>query len=159
MGIIKFKGQVVYEGPLARVKMVDNWCDSMATYYPYLGLHYFENGELRWRTWHVEGMFEPSDYKHLLVYPDKDQESKLDAMDEDRRQEEAAKKLDYHKKVRVVRGRKYPIGMEGEVFWMGNTQFGLRLGLRLLDDKRIFIDAKNVQCVEWLDKWGGGEDD
>ena len=47
--------------------------------------------------------------------------------------------------VKVVRGRKVPIGTEGKVFWVGTTQFGKRIG---------FKDAKDV--THWT-AWGNFE--
>ena len=34
MGLIKYRGEVIYSGPLAEVEFDKNWCDSMAEYYP-----------------------------------------------------------------------------------------------------------------------------
>ncbi len=51
------------------------------------------------------------------------------------------------KTVQVVRGRKLPIGTVADVFWMGPDKYkkyGKRVGLRLLDGTKVFIDAANV---------------
>ena len=36
MGLIKYRGEVIYSGPLAEVEFDKNWCDSMAEYYPHM---------------------------------------------------------------------------------------------------------------------------
>jgi CubicO group peptidase (beta-lactamase class C family) len=55
--------------------------------------------------------------------------------------------------VRVVKGRKVEVGTVGEVFWAGRDQFKRgpwgrreieRVGIRLLDGSRVFLDAGNV---------------
>ena len=46
--------------------------------------------------------------------------------------------------VRVARGRKVPIGTIGDVFWMGQNQWGLRCGIRDADGKTHWTAAKNL---------------
>lgn len=64
--------------------------------------------------------------------------------------EKEAKKVDWAKMVKVVRGRKVPIGTVAEVFWYGANRFGgFSVGLRHADGSRVFTDAKNVEVVNW----------
>jgi len=49
-------------------------------------------------------------------------------------------------RVRVVRGRKIPVGVEGECFWVGNSGFGVRVGLKI-QGETFWTDAKNVEAV------------
>lgn len=48
------------------------------------------------------------------------------------------------KAVRVVRGRKVPIGTEARVFWYGDSGFGPSVGLELVNGSKVFTAAKNV---------------
>lgn len=48
--------------------------------------------------------------------------------------------------VRVVKGRKVPIGTEGTVFWAGDSTWGLRIGLDF-GGQREFISADNVEVL------------
>lgn len=62
-----------------------------------------------------------------------------------RRAEEATPRRG--KRVRVVRGRKVPVGTEGEVIWYGDKGWGLRVGVR--DDAGTvhWVDAKYVEVL------------
>ena len=42
MGVIKFKGKVVFEGPIAKMDIHSNWDNSMAEYYPYVVVTYVD---------------------------------------------------------------------------------------------------------------------
>lgn len=152
MGVIKFKGEVVYEGPLAHGKMNDNWCNSMCEYYPNLSVFFFEkpeDTEVKHQFISVKNLNEPTDYRHLEYIYDDGQFARYHIMLEQRRMREEARRLDYHKMVRVVRGRKVPIGTEGEIFWMTNAdRYGRRrIGLRLKDDSRVFLASSNVKTI------------
>jgi hypothetical protein len=59
-------------------------------------------------------------------------------------------------KVKVVRGKKVPIGTLGTVKWAGNTRYGPSVGLVLqgeegLDQGLTFVDAKNVEVLDEQD--------
>lgn len=67
------------------------------------------------------------------------------------------------KTVRVVKGRKVPIGTVAEVTWYGPGKiFGgsarrqgtppMRVCLRVDDDDRVFLDASNVQVISNVDE-------
>lgn len=45
MGIVKLNGKTIYDGPIARFEYVDNWCNSMATYYPYVRIYTLESDD------------------------------------------------------------------------------------------------------------------
>lgn len=47
--------------------------------------------------------------------------------------------------VKVVKGRKVPIGTIGEVFWYGETRYGPRVGFITSGDEKFFTAASNVQ--------------
>ena len=68
----------------------------------------------------------------------------------------------FGKTVRVVKGRKVPVGTVGEVFWVGEQrQYGyryyrspfagtpMRVGIRTADGTRHFLAADNVEVVGW----------
>jgi hypothetical protein len=52
-------------------------------------------------------------------------------------------------RVRVVKGRKVPNGTEGECFWVGETQYGTRIGIR--DDAGTvhWTAATNAVALDW----------
>lgn len=69
-----------------------------------------------------------------------------------------ARKPKFGRLVRVLKGRKVPVGTQGEVFWEGKSAAGVskygtwgkqreRIGIRLQDGSRIFIDADNVEVL------------
>ncbi len=63
------------------------------------------------------------------------------------RAEQEAKTPTRGKTVKVVKGRKVAKGLEGRVFWYGQTQFGYRVGIELADGKKVFTATSNVEVV------------
>lgn len=49
--------------------------------------------------------------------------------------------------VKVVKGRKVPIGTTGEVFWVGEGQYGWRLGFLDAEGITHWIAVSNVEAV------------
>lgn len=49
-------------------------------------------------------------------------------------------------RVRVVAGRKIPVGVEGDCFWVGSTRFGVRVGFKF-QGETFWTDANNVEAV------------
>lgn len=152
MGVVKFKGEVVYEGPLAAFNISDGWNNSMAEYYPTASIHYVANEELRHQPLLVPNFTEPFNQRICFdIELDQSQVHDLNRIVQARKDAEEAKIVRLHKVVKVVRGRKVKIGTEGEVFWMGNSGFGPSVGLRLMDGSKVFTALKNVETVT-LDK-------
>lgn len=60
---------------------------------------------------------------------------------------EKAKEPAKGKRVKVVRGRKVPIGTEGDCFWLGESRYGHRLGLKTSAGETVWVDAKNCEAV------------
>jgi hypothetical protein len=60
---------------------------------------------------------------------------------------EEAARLEKGKRVRVVRGRKVPHGTEGEVFWVGYTRYGRRVGFTGTDGQTYWTAASNVEVI------------
>lgn len=58
-----------------------------------------------------------------------------------------AKTIARYKDVRVVKGRKVPIGTTGRVFWYGPTQYGYRVGIETASGERMFTAASNVEVI------------
>lgn len=48
--------------------------------------------------------------------------------------------------VKVVRGRKVPIGTVGECFWVGESTWGKRIGMKV-NGATVWVDYKNVEAV------------
>lgn len=152
MGLIKFKGVVVYEGPLAEFKTHANWNNSMGEYYPYASITYVvDNDEVKWTIIKVDAFIQPEQKELFSIQLDTNQVDDLARIIKARKDKEEAKIIRLHKVVKVVQGRKVPIGTEGEVFWMGDSGYGMSVGLRLIDGKKVFTAMKNVEVVQ-LDK-------
>jgi hypothetical protein len=66
------------------------------------------------------------------------------ALEADRKREAATPRRG--KTVKVIRGRKVPVGTVGVVGWYGQTKFGWRVGLDVAG-QRLWTDAKNVEVV------------
>lgn len=49
--------------------------------------------------------------------------------------------------VRVVKGRKVPLGTEGEVFWLGDKGWGYSVGIKTADGAKHFTAVKNVESL------------
>jgi hypothetical protein len=49
--------------------------------------------------------------------------------------------------VRVYKGRKVPVGVEGYVFWLGDGQYGPRVGLTTLAGETHWVSTANVAVV------------
>lgn len=71
-----------------------------------------------------------------------------------RTHEEAAQRIVRGAKARVVRGRKFPIGMEGEVVGLSQSQWGTNVGIATSDVKvevekngRKFLNHRDVAWV------------
>lgn len=50
-------------------------------------------------------------------------------------------------KVKVVKGRKVPVGTEGEVFWVGEGKWGWRVGFTGTDGETYWTALTNVEAV------------
>ena len=51
--------------------------------------------------------------------------------------------------VRVVRGRKVPVGTVARVFWFGETRYGTRLGIKVAgSEEALWTAATNVEVIE-----------
>ena len=49
-------------------------------------------------------------------------------------------------RVRVVKGRKVPVGTVGTVFWLGDGTYGPRVGIKTEAGERYFLSAGNVEA-------------
>ena len=60
-----------------------------------------------------------------------------------------AKTIRKGKTVKVVRGRKVPVGTVAQVFWMGEGKFGLRLGLKVTpESEALWTAGTNVEVLD-----------
>lgn len=51
--------------------------------------------------------------------------------------------------VRVVAGRKIPVGYEGLVTWAGDSDYGPRVRIRFDNGEEEFTSASNVEVLDW----------
>lgn len=148
MGLIKFKGQVIYQGDIADYKVNDGWCNSMGEYYPSLSIFYVVNSEMiMHKSVDVPGFKDPVQERDFQIDIDKTQNEDMQAIHKRRKDEEESKRFDLHKTVRVVRGRKVPIGTEGQIMWMGDSYGKRRIGMRLIDGSIAWTALDNVELV------------
>lgn len=148
MGLIKFKGQVIYRGDLADYNIDDGWCNSMGEYYPSVRVFYVVNSEIvLCKHLDVEGFKDPAHIRDFEVQYDKRQNEEMQAIYQKRKDEEESERFDLHKTVRVVRGRKVPIGTEGQIMWMGESYGQRRIGIRLADGTVAWTALANVELV------------
>ena len=61
--------------------------------------------------------------------------------------EKAAKTPAKGKKVKVVRGRKVPIGTVGQCFWVGQSTYGERLGLKTDSGDTVWVALSNCEAI------------
>lgn len=147
MGQISFNGKIVHQGPIAMFRCIDGWNNSMAQYYPYIVVHYVHQEKVHQKVLNVDGFHEPYQIKDFTFIADKDQVDLLNAIIKKRELEEENKTVRVGKQIRVVRGRKIPIGTEGKVFWMGDKGFGMGVGIILENGSKVFSSLKNVEVM------------
>jgi hypothetical protein len=54
--------------------------------------------------------------------------------------------------VKVVGGRKVPVGTEGKLFWVGMTQFGKRVGFKDASDTVYWTAWGNIAFTDSIDE-------
>lgn len=153
MGIIKVHGKTIYEGPISKVDYVDNWCDSMAEYYPYLVITYIDiatNDIKSFRAHDFVNMGWPMSNAGLEIVVDDELADYYKSFVAKRDARNKYMKVDMHKPVRVVKGRKVKIGTEGEIMWIGPNRFGPgeNVGIRLIDGSVVFTAMSNVRVID-----------
>ena len=149
MGEVRFKGKLVYSGPICKWEFKSNWCDSMATYYPYIVVHYLlPDGILGFRRVDANELSDPKDVAGIQVVLDTDMVDEMKRLDQIFARKLESKNINMHNLVKVVKGRKVPIGTEGEVCWMGLDGFGnKKVGIRLKDGSRVYTATSNVENI------------
>lgn len=150
MGLIKFKGVTIFQGNLAKVDVASNWCDSMATYYPYLIVWNVDPmGIISSQPLHVDGFYDPHTWERdSEIELDLNQSLEMSIIQKKVVAQREAKKIRMHSVVKVVKGRKVPIGTEGDIFWMGDSGYGMSVGIRKLNGDKVFTAIKNVEVLD-----------
>ncbi|MFZ9754281.1 MAG: hypothetical protein ACO3B3_12110 [Cyanobium sp.] len=54
--------------------------------------------------------------------------------------------------VRIVAGRKIPQGLEGQVTWRGQSDYGMRVRVRFDNGEEEFTAEHNVEVIDWPGK-------
>jgi hypothetical protein len=159
--MIKFKGQVIHSGPVGRLHLNSNWNNSMGQYYPVLTVECVGV---------VTGLVERHSYgldidgnetqcmSHIEATINQhhaDMLNQIDAALKVKRDAEnaanEAKTVRVGKEARIFKGRKYPVGTVGRVFWTGETKYGSSTGLELNCGKRIFVNTGNLEVIGMAD--------
>ena len=97
------------------------------------------------------------DYEEFVAFKRAKEEAKAKAEIEAKARIEAAERarVEYEAKkprkgyvCRVVRGKKVPLGTEGTCVWLGETKYGLRVGLKVEGQaETVWTAAGNVEAV------------
>lgn len=145
MGIVKLRDTIIYEGPLAEVVTDLNWNNSMAEYYPILVLKFMVGDKIENKR--IYNTVSYSDIQFLSIEVDTDQERHMYSILDRQRKLDEFNRIDYHKLVKVFKGRKVPIGTVGEVHWMGKTRYGDAVGIRLSNGNVVFTAMTNVKVI------------
>lgn len=145
MGTVSFKGEVVYTGPVETALYNSNWNDSMAMYYPYISVRYFENNQPKFHIIYLS----PGDSlsREMSVVGDAHQTAAGDQYDQRIAQEKENSTIRVGKTLQVIKGRKIEKGTVGECFWFGDTKFGKSVGIITSGGKKQFTSAGNVKVV------------
>lgn len=144
--MITFKGNIIYTKPFASVRVVPNWNDSMATYYPYLSVQYVnELGEISSESINVPELTQPEQHTDFVFEHDQSQLDTVKSILKARQDAEEQATIRLHKDVIVKRGRKVPKGTIGRVIWMGESRFGTSLRIETLQGEKLFVAMYNCE--------------
>lgn len=80
-----------------------------------------------------------------------EEQRKAAELAEQLRAEREARTIRIGKRVKVVRGRKVPVGTTGEVFWMGNNGWGETVGVATSDKKVWRVSKAGKKYQTWRD--------
>lgn len=150
MGHVKFKDQVIFNGPVAHVGIDYGWNDSMATYYPAIIVSYItEFDEITTQRIVVNDFYDP-DFQRKYVT------SEIDSRDANLYAEiftrnvmrESSKKISVGKNVVAVKGLKVPKGTEGTVIYINRNKFGEYAHLKCGDKIINFVSTENLKVVD-----------
>lgn len=146
---IKVNNKIVSLKSVVKAEVVSNWDNSMGTYYPYvlLTMFYSDDKGPEYERIDLSEHNNPIDLK--LEYEPCTKQTYYYELYLKRVKEGIENKIVRRDKlVRVIRGRKLPIGTEGIVFWIGNTKYGESVGIELSDKTRVFTARSNVVVIE-----------
>lgn len=139
---------VTYEGRVLATRERNGYHDS-----DFDALVWTEDGKPRWveydTTRGAGGGTAKVDATDEVKAAYADYRDKYVAAQKAERAREDAARVAKGKRVRVVKGRKVPVGTEGVVFWIGDSRWGLRVGLRpnRFGGEAVFTSIDNVEVV------------
>ncbi len=152
--MIKYKGSIIYDKPFAKVSFSKSWCNSMYQFNWTIYVYRFENDKLEVDSLPLSFEYygESSPIRYFEIETNNQQEfyynyykQQQGIKSEQDAQQRELNTVRLHKTVEVYKGRKVPKGTIGEVFWLGNTQWGVSVGLRLICGKKLFTSLNNVK--------------
>jgi len=145
--MIKFKGEILYLGPVASTRYQCNWCDSMAEYYPKLWVDTIVDGKINSNPIYIPNWNQSYEPKELEVIIDESMLSEYNRILKEEADAVEAAIVRVRKVVRIFKGRKYPIGTEGRVFWIGDSGYGTSVGIECTSGRRLFVSIGNVEVI------------
>ena len=153
--MIKYKNEIIFNKQVANVSVDSGWCNSMLEYYPSIYVAYFENNKLTGTRIALD-IYYSSDSQVMaaleIKYNDADvaqYEAVMAQRKAEREEQERIAELmtvKWGRTVKVVSGRKIPVGTEGKVFWVGDTRYGRSVGLEI-NGRKQFTSIRNVEVV------------
>jgi hypothetical protein len=145
--MIKFKGEILYSGPVASTHYQSNWCNSMCEYYPIFWVEYIADGKIQSKSLSIPNWNEGYEPKELEIILDETMLSEYNRICKEEADAIESQIVRVRKVVRIFKGRKYPIGTEGRVFWVGNSGYGTSVGIECANGRRIFVSIGNVIVI------------
>lgn len=153
--MIKFKNEVIFDKPVANVSINSGWCNSMLEYYPSAYVYFFQNGKLTSTQIPLDIHYSSDSqvlsnlditYNHADVAQFEVVMAEREAARKEQERIDELMTVKWGRTVKVVSGRKIPVGSEGKVFWVGDTRYGRSVGLEINGSKQ-FTSIRNVEVV------------
>jgi hypothetical protein len=146
--MIMLNGRILSLKSVAEVHIDGGWNNSMQEYYPSIDLVQFLDGQIVRESIRVGMDVTPAKIRAMLVFtPDPIQVAGLKAYWQRKADEREAPIVRKGKTVRVIRGRKVPIGTTGLVFWVGDGTYGTRCGFVDESGTVHWTSVANVEVI------------
>lgn len=140
MGMIHLKGKEIYNGPVAGIYFYNGWDNGMQTYYPRVDVVYVSGKTILYSNIKLP---ENTKENELSVTLDQGQVLSRERIHQEEKEKRKQLEVTPGKFLKVIKGRKIPIGTISKCFWTGSTRFGDSVGL-IVNGKKVFTSKNNV---------------